>query len=82
MEQKNTFLKTKVRSKIPFSASPLGFLLAACGGGGGSDSSSNDNSSTITTSTSTNTSGHSGSNLNSLSSFSSNEISDFVGQDM
>jgi Ca2+-binding RTX toxin-like protein len=80
MEQKNTFLKSKVRSKIPFSASPLGFLLAACGGGGGSESSSNDNSSTITTSTSTNTSGHFGSNLNNLSAFAANSTNRFSGE--
>ena len=79
MKQKNIFFKSKIRSKVTFSASPLGFLLAACGGGGGSGSSSHDNSSTIKTSTSTNTSGHFGSNVNSLSSFFADEIDNFTG---
>ena len=78
MKQKNIFLKSKVRSKITFAASPIGFLLAACGGGGGSESSSDDNSSTTTTST--NTSDNYDLNSNNLSSFFADEIDNFTGE--
>ncbi len=90
MKQKNICFRSNFKSKVTFLASPLGFLLAACGGGGGVKSSSDDNSnnsetstfdnsSTNTTSTSTYTSGYFGSNLNSLSSFSENQINIFAG---
>ena len=78
MKQKNIFLKSKVRSKITFAASPIGFLLAACGVGGGSESSSDDNSSTTTTST--NTSDNYDLNSNNLSSFFADEIDNFTGE--
>ena len=80
MEQKNTLLKSKARSKITFSASPLGFLVAACGGGGGGESSSDTSSSTITTTTSTTGSNNFASNSNSLTAFTGDLTNIFGGE--
>ena len=93
-KEKNDF-NLKKKSNIAFSASPLGFLLAACGGGGEDETSSGANSSTTTSSnsstanssnsnttttfTSTNSSGQFASNLNNLSSFYADQIDNFTG---
>ena len=77
---KRTFIKSNVRSKITFSASPLGFLLAACGGGGGGDTTPDSNLSTSTNTTLTNTSGYFGSNSNSLGAFSAAKTNNFSGE--
>ena len=79
VKQKNSFLKSKARAKVTFSASPLGFLVAACGGGGGGESSSDTNSSTITTPTSTTGSNNFGSNSNGLDAFVAGSINNFSG---
>ena len=79
VKQKNSFLKSKARVKVTFSASPLGFLVAACGGGGGGESSSDTNSSTITTTTSTTGSNNFGSNSNGLDAFVAGSINNFSG---
>ena len=75
-----TFIKTNFRSKVNFSASPLGFLLAACGGGGGGEASSESNSSMITIPEIINTSGSFGSNSNRLGTFSAENINNFSGE--
>lgn len=80
MEQKNSFLKSKVRSKITFSASPLGFLLAACGGGGGTLSigSSSTNNVTDDSSSTNNVTDGSSSTNNMTDDFSNSQLlSDF-----
>ena len=78
--KKNTWIKPNVRPKVTFSASPLGFLLAACGGGGGGQTNSDSNSTTITIPESTNTSGSVGSNSNRLNAFSAEIINNFEGE--
>ena len=71
MLRKNILVRSSARAKIAFSASPLGFLLAACGGGGGGEATTN--------STSTNTSNNFSHNFNELNSFVAELASDFTG---
>ena len=71
MLRKNILVLSSARAKIAFSASPLGFLLAACGGGGGGEATTN--------STSTNTSNNFSHNFNELNSFVAELASDFTG---
>ena len=70
MKQKNSFLKSKARAKVAFSASPLGFLLAACGGGGGGKNEVSDKGGDVTITTSTDTSSNYGTNSQNLLSYS------------
>ena len=72
MQRKNIFVRSSARAKIAFSASPLGFLLAACGGGGGDGAGTN--------SISTTTSNNFVDNLNGLNAFVAESASDFTGR--
>ena len=72
MQRKNFFVRSSARAKIAFSASPLGFLLAACGGGGGDGAGTN--------SISTTTSNNFVDNLNGLNAFVAESASDFTGR--
>ena len=65
-------MRSSARAKIALSASPLGFLLAACGGGGGDGAG--------TTSISTTTSNNFVDNLNGLNAFVAESASDFTGR--
>jgi len=72
VQRKNIFVRSSARAKIALSASPLGFLLAACGGGGGDGAG--------TTSISTTTSNNFVDNLNGLNAFVAESASDFTGR--
>ena len=72
MLRKNILVRSSARAKIAFSASPLGFLLAACGGGGGDGAGTN--------SISTTTSNNFVDNLNGLNAFVAESASDFTGR--
>ena len=71
MQRKNIFVLSSARAKMAFSASPLGFLLAACGGGGGDRAGTN--------SISTTDSNNFVYNLNGLNAFLAESASNFTG---
>ncbi|MDB2467907.1 matrixin family metalloprotease [Planktomarina temperata] len=71
VQRKNIFVLSSARAKMAFSASPLGFLLAACGGGGGDGAGTN---SILTT-----TSNNFVDNLNGLNAFLAESASNFTG---
>ncbi|MDA8875501.1 matrixin family metalloprotease [Planktomarina temperata] len=71
VQRKNIFVLSSARAKMAFSASPLGFLLAACGGGGGDGAGTN--------SISTTTSNNFVDNLNGLNAFLAESASNFTG---
>ena len=71
MQRKNILVRSSARAKIAFSASPLGFLLAACGGGGGDEA--------VTSSASTTNSNNFVYNLNGLNAFLAESPGDFTG---
>ena len=71
VQRKNIFVRSSARAKIALSASPLGFLLAACGGGGGDGAG--------TTSISKTTSNNFVHNLSGLNAFVAESASYFTG---